>query len=468
MNWLLTHHVHGDRPWDVQAEALRRSEGRDRYGFHLEQGLGKSALVFNEFLDSGLPLMLVTAPQSFKGDWPLVPAEWGHPEVWSGMWPRQSLPASFDKAVYAVNYEAVRSSTGDQLSALMRRYPTMLVIDESSAIMNPQSQTSRAVFELSKDAAMVRVLNGTPLVKNCMDLFMPLKCLGQLDKMNPYHYRNRFARMGGYMGRQIRGLNEERKDEFFRLLDSCAFRALKSDWRKDLPPKLFIPVHLEMTDRQLKHYREMLNEFYTMVADMEVSADMVLVQMDKLRQISSCLVMQDGASQMFEEPLRNPKMRATLDLIQSGMTKVIVVHTYKATGLMLMAELTRAGLEPACIRGGMKPEEVTEQKRRFNQDPACRVLVGQEAATARGHTLIGGKDADRCNRMIFFENSFSLMERLQIEDRIHRGEQDQDCIYWDLVTSPVEEAVAEALRNKKELADMVDAAVKAVRGSFNA
>lgn len=462
MKWHLKHERHGNRPWSVQAEAMKRSEGRDRYGYHLQQGLGKSPLTFNDFVDTDdADIMVVVAPQSFKGSWPLIPAEWGVPEITSSMWPRDPFPAKQEKHLYAINYEAIRTGAGRQLEKLMQDRRVMLVWDETTALKNPTSQTSKAALRFSRDAKIVRVLNGTPIVSNCMDVFIPLKCLNELDKVNPFAFRNKYAVMGGYLGKQIKGLRNE--EEFYALLDGAAFRALKEDWRKDLPPKLYVPVRLEMTTKQRRLYNEMLEEFFTEVDGVQVSADMVLVQLGKLQQISSCLAIQDGVSYAFEEPSKNPKLKAVFDILEGGSDKAILVYFFKATGVMLIEEMAKAGYNPARIQGGMKPEEVVREKERFNTDSSCRVLVGQESATARGHTLVGGPGTDRCTRMIFVEQSFSLMERLQIEDRIHRGEQDKACVYYNLSVSSIDDKISEILMQKKSFADSVDDIVAVAR-----
>lgn len=455
MEWLLNR-----KPWAVQVEALKRAAGKKRYAWHVEQGMGKSSVALNDFLNSDADVMIVVAPQAFKPDWTIIPAEWGS-NLPAGMWPRDPFPTGKTKCLYVLNYEAIRTSAGKRVAQLMRQKRVFFVLDESTAIKNPRSQTTRAVLDLSKDAYMVRILNGTPLVNNCLDLFGPLKCLDQLDGMNPFQFRNRFAVLGGFMGKQIKGLKNEA--ELYKILDACAFRALKSDWRADLPPKVYSTVRLEMTAKQRRHYHEMLEEFLTVIDEREVSADMVLIQIGKLQQIASCLSIQDGHTEAFEEPKNNPKLRATLDILEGGPSKAIVIYFFKGSGALLLSELTRAGYNPARIQGGMKPEEVLAEKDKFNNDPTCRVLVGQESATARGHTLIGNKQAGWASRMVYFENSFSLMERLQSEDRIHRGDQPEPCTYYDLVTSPIDEKVIEALRNKKALADQVDSFVKVVR-----
>jgi SNF2 family DNA or RNA helicase len=350
----------------------------------------------------------------------------------------------------------------------------MLVIDESKALGNPRSGFTKSVIELSKRAKVVRELNGTPITQNVMDYYGQLRALGELNGWNPVAFRNRFAVMGGFMGKQI--LPEFKNgDELARILDGCSFRALKADWRKDLPEKTYSTVHLEMTGEQLSRYRTMMEEFYALVGDEDsgtmVTAELVLTQLGKLRQISSGILIESwldensrprSKTHQLLEPKDNPKLKAVLELC-NGPGKSIVVHYHKECGKMLAEALGRAGLEPAIIRGGMKTDEIVEQKRRFNDDPACRVIVGQERAIALGHTLLGKPGKDRCNRTVFFENSYSLYHRLQVEDRNHRGEQDQMCSVIDLVTSPVEEATVRILTGKREMAQSMDEVVAAVR-----
>lgn len=466
--WHLTHAVHGDKPRPVQAEALRRADNRPKFGQWLEQGLGKTALDLNEFVhQDDIDINIVLCPNSFVGDWVMAPAEWGVPWMPTGLRGRDPLPFDAPYCLYAVNYERARDKHYNrELQRLMERRTCKLTIDESTAIKNPSSSTFRAVIELAKRAKMVRELNGTPLTQNVTDYYGQLRGLGQLEGMPFTVYKNRFAEKGGFMGRQIVGTRNE--EELAKILDACSFRALKKDWRKDLPPKQYVPVHLEMTKRQRQHYGTMMEEFYAAVtADKEVSVDLVLTQMGKLRQISSCMLMEDGEHWFFEEPKDNPKVRATLDIINSCPGKVIVSHFYKPTGDMLFEILDKAGFDPARIRGRMNPADTLEQKAKFNGDSKCRVLVGQQEATGRGHTLVGkGLGRDRCSTMVFFENDFSYYWRSQMEDRNYgRDEADLGSTVFDLITSPMDEIGVQILTKKKDLAQMMDRIVAEVRSS---
>lgn len=432
--------------------------------------MGKTALALNEFIDADLvEIMLVIAPNSFKQDWCLAPAEWGVPFIQTGMWPKDPLPLVADCALYVVNYESIRyhphkKNRGlDALLELVKSRRTMLVVDESKAIGNPSSDTTRGVQYLAEHAVMVRLLNGTPMTESVMDYYGQLRTLGKLRGMTSRSFKKRYAETGGFMGRQVIGINKDRQEELARLLDSCSFRALKTDWRKDLPPQTNAAVHVEMTKKQQEHYQTMLQEFYVQLETEDLTVDLVLTQQEKLRQISSCLVKKNGVAHWLEKPEDNPKIRAVLDLAASGQTKFIVAHMYRESGELLIDVLRKKGYDPAYIRGGMTADELQEQKNRFNTDPACRCLVGQQVATARGHTLIGEAGNERCNRLFMYENHFGLYWREQIKDRNHRGAQDQPCTIWDIISSPMDGIIVDRLTGKKDRAQMMDSIVAEIR-----
>jgi len=124
---------------------------------------------------------------------------------------------------------------------------------------------------------------------------------------------------------------------------------------------------------------------------------------------------------------------------------------------MLFEAMQKAGLNPARIQGQVKPEYVVNQKKQFNDDPTCRVIVCQQEAAARGHTLIGQTWARSVvARWCFLRHPYSFYWRAQMEDRNHRGSQDRDCVVYDLVCSPMDAKCIEILGKKKDLATSMD------------
>ena len=132
------------------------------------------------------------------------------------------------------------------------------------------------------------------------------------------------------------------------------------------------------------------------------------------------------------------------------MGKCCVVYRHRAVLPILIKAL--AEYDPAWIKGQMKPDEVEEQKSRFNNDPHCRVIFLQCDASKYGHTLCLQPEEDKCRTMLFFENSYSLDTRSQVEDRIHRrGQTGEYVLYIDLSGSDFDRRVIKALQRKENL-----------------
>jgi len=462
-NWYLNHDKYGNKPWEVQAEALKLSEGKSHFGYFMEMGLGKTALALNDFLiakRSGLvDLMLVICPNSFKLDWKTAPKEWGI-NLKSGMWPKDQAEKCY---IYSMNYEAVRTDTGEKyLAKLVRKRKVFLVFDESSYLKTPKVQQTKKCILLARAAVMVRCLDGTPRTSSILNYYAPLKTLKQLDGLTSIGFRNRFCTMGGYMGKQIVG--EKNSDELAAVLSKCSFRALKKDWRKDLPERVFKTLPLEMTKKQWDKYKEMKQEFSTIIEGERITTNLVLAQLAKLRQISSCIAINGEECFRLEKPENNPKVKAMFDIIEGHENKTIVVYYYKETGIILREALDDKGVSHCVLHGGMKPEELKEEKDIFNTTPTFNVILCQQNAACMGHTLVGYEEK-RATHMIFIENSFSLRDRLQMLDRNHRGEMDQTCLVYDLVTSDTERKIINSLNNNKELSDALDELVVSLQQS---
>ena len=116
---------------------------------------------------------------------------------------------------------------------------------------------------------------------------------------------------------------------------------------------------------------------------------------------------------------------------------------------MLLDQLASYGCSK--LIGGMASDEVSAEKSAFNCTGGNKVLVSQLSVGGIGHTLTGGTGDSRCSSTVFFENSFSLGDRIQSEARNYRIGQDRAVVYYDLISSPIDRKVIKALQSKKDL-----------------
>jgi len=463
--WLLN-----GEPFKVQSISDQKAGFQRGYNWWLEQGLGKTAVALQNFMrwrtrTDGAPAqrLIVVTLNSMRLAWKAEIERWIPEKLSIEVWPDKPQA---NPDVFIVNYESLAGQGRgwgrgyDRASELANSAPTMLVVDEGHRIKTPGSRWSKSVLGLAKDCVARRGLTGTPMSQSVMDLYPQLKLAGQLNGLNQFVFRNRYALRGGHMGKQIVGINQARLPELNQILDECSFRALKSEWT-DLPPKMPpVVIPLEMPKELEPAYRSMMTEFLVEVEsrapDDPILARLVVTQMGKLQQISSGFIYDEYKEAHTLVPLNKlPKYRALLDLLDGlGESKLLVFCHFRPTSKYLVEELSTLPGGCAFLVGGMTIEEMEAQKSRFNQDGGPRVLVAQVSVGSAGHTLLGGPNQP-CYTTAFFENNFVLVDREQSMDRNHRYGQKSPVSYYDFVSSEIEKHVLKALHDKKSLVQAV-------------
>lgn len=453
------------KPYAVQTAAMLAGADMAKYGYFMEQGLAKTAVDFAVFLYrlqcDLVDAHVVIAPGYLKSGWEDEAAKWkvGIPVI---TWPDRLTEDQCKKPfIFVINSESMLTSGGQYLYALLTKSGLRISVslDESSFIKNFSGAISKKTREICGQTTYRGLLCGTPMTQNVMDWYPQLRFLGQINGWNPYQFRNRFAVMGGYMGKVVKGVRNE--EELHAILDSCSFRALKKDWWADMPEKIYMPpLGFEMTPKQAKAYQTMLNDFYYEVKEDDgVFANQVVHMKLKLQQISRGFIIDKDNDRVIElMPLKdNPAIKTTKKWIENSPGKVLIAAHYTYSVNMLEEALKDYGF--VVMRGGMDKHEMKDLKDRFNEDRSVKGMIGMDAVMARGHTLLGTEDM-RCSNTLFFENSYNLEIRSQLEDRNHRWGQDRAVGYYDLFCCSEDKACVVSQQTKQGL---VEAIVNAVR-----
>lgn len=484
-DWLLD-----SEPREVQLEALRRSymgykyrDDKDDPGnwrqirewpavgwsHYMEMRLGKTPTVLNEFelfqRDHSIKRIVSIAPNTFKQGWVDEALKSGSSVPW-GIWESNAhkealalAKASKGNFGLSINYEALK---GDNAKAFMNEWidsQTMLVIDESIKIKDHSSLQTKLVLEAAKNAGVIRNLSGLPMTQGPQDLYTQFRAIRQLNGTNFYAFRNTFCKMGGFKSRKVVGArNPERLAE---LVDESSFVAKRKNWAIPLVPEYYVE-NLPMSDVQRQYYRSMDQEMTVWLdSRIEITVDMVITKLMKLQQISSGFIYTErGDAKLLMDPRKTAKMAKLLDMMEETDTKVIVPYHYGESGNALYECLGK--WNPAIIRSSewMKERGITadEEKKRFNHSRDCRVMILQISAGKYGHDL-SGNPQDRSTAMVFYENTYSLDDRTQIEARNTSAFQDWTNTYHDFVCSPVEKAAVTALAQKENIVNSVLGAV---------
>lgn len=459
----------------VQIAALEADGEAPGFAWFMEQGLGKTLVSWRRFqylVKHGLATRkIVFTPNSFKGGWADEAEKWGieadiHIYESGSNTNQYFLRKAWKKPpVIVINYEAIRTAGAQEvLSQFMVGRRTMMTADESIQLKGHDSQQTVAAIKLAKMAAYKRILTGKPIVQGPQDLWGQMRFIGNLDGFNYFAFRNAFCKMGGFKGKQIVGAQNE--DILAERIEPWIFRATKADWT-DLPPKMYTQRDYQMSPEMRSMYKSMEDEFVLWLESGEaVTVDAAITKYIKLAQIQSGFII-DENERVTElvSPDKNPRVGLLKDVIRDEVVgKVTIPYRHRYVRGMLERQL--ADLQPACIGGGMPPEEIEQQKNRFNNDPNCRAILLQMSAAKYGHTLLGGPEPqNRCSTSIIFENSYSGDDRSQIDDRIHRhGQTAASVTYINLVGTKLDREMIKAQERKENIFQAVFRNIRSLRG----
>ena len=366
----------------------------------------------------------------------------------------------FHPPVMIFNYEAARMPK--VLAGMIKwaaRGKTYLVIDESIQIKGNKSAQTKAMHQLAAwspytnelmHVRAVRILTGRPQTQGPQDLWGQLRAIGgsTTELSTP---SAAVLRHGRLETRRWSGQNQSSTG--WQIMAPIVFQAKKKDWLPALPTKRMTIRDYEMSGEQKRQYTSMEEEFLLEIESGTVTVDVAIAKYAKLAQIQTGFIYDEaGVARELVDPSENPRLNLLLNILEDEVQgKTVVVYRHRAILPVLIETLKN--YNPAWIKGGMKPDEVEEQKRIFNDNPDCRIILAQCDAAKYGHTLLAGPaEEDRCRTMIFFENSYSADTRDQIEDRIHRrGQTGEYVLYVDLSGSDLDRRIVKALQRKDSL-----------------
>ena len=185
------------------------------------------------------------------------------------------------------NYEFIRSKA--RLNQLLPfcNEKTVLVLDESWAIKNYKAVQTKATRQLRNKCGRVVLLNGTPVANTPLDLFSQgfIMHPGILECKTLFEYRARYAIMGGWQQKEIKGWRD--LPDVQRRFAPYVLRRLKKDCL-DLPEKLPPEIrYVPLSDDTWAIYKQMRDELVVWFGSNVVTAQQAIVKVMRLAQITS-------------------------------------------------------------------------------------------------------------------------------------------------------------------------------------
>ena len=310
----------------------------------------------------------------------------------------------------------------------------MVVVDEIHAIKHHSSRRTEAVKQLKP---IYRVgLSGTPIDGRLEELhsifgFLKPGLFESRSKfMDNHAIKDHFGQVTGYYGVQ------EVRDK----INPYYIRRLKEKVLKDLPPKLYKDIYVDLPEKEMKIYKDLISG-----ASEITEEDAALTRLIRVRQFLNFpeIIRMRNSSYKFLS------LAALLEeLVDENHDKVIIFTQFHET-LDLLVKNLRSKYNILQIHGGVPANERTEIVKRFNSDPEEQILIGTDAMST-------GLNIGGANDVIMYEDNFSPAIMQQREDRAHRATTRHNVtIYRFICRGTIEEKVRKALGNKMSLNNQV-------------
>ena len=459
-------------PYKHQLTALEKSWNKETYAYFMEMGTGKTKVLIDNLAmlyDKGkVDGALIICPKGVIGTWRQqeLPAHLpNHIESVSVSWQanitksQSRLLGTLFKTgeelhILVMNVEALSTQKGsDFAKKFMLSHKTLMAIDESTTIKNPRAKRTKNIIDMSKMAAYRRVLTGSPVTKNPLDLYSQCEFLDPLllDYSSYYAFRNRYAEMKTLhlAGRSIQVVSHFKNlPELAERLKGFSYRVLKEDCL-DLPPKIYIKREISLTSEQKKVYEEMRRSALATLNGKQITTMTVLTQLMRMQQITcGHFVADDGTTQ----EIKSNRLGELMDVLDEVEGKAIIWAHWQADIKTIIKEIKKVhGPGSVVDYYGLTPQDQRQKNRdAFQNDSKVRFIVGTPQTGGYGITL------HAANTVIYYSNGYDLEKRLQSEDRAHRIGQKKAVTYVDILAEEtVDSKIVKSLRKKINIASKV-------------
>jgi len=460
-------------PFTHQLQALGCSWDKTNFAYFMEMGTGKSKVLIDNIAmlyDQGkINSAVVIAPKGVYRNWERLEIPAHLPEhiktritTWVAPSSRtkedkkniEKLSESFDGLdIFLMNVEALSSKpAADFLSRYLNATNSLLAVDESTTIKTQSAGRTKNIIKASRFAKYRRILTGSPVTKNPMDLYSQCSFLDEdlLGFSSYYAYKARYAievkrHTSTHAFPHIVGFRN--LDELSRKLAFFSFRVLKEDCL-DLPSKIYSPRYIELSKEQEKAYNDLATFAIAQLEGQTLTVNNTMTMLLRLHQITcGYLPTDDGQPNV---PLKNNRMDELLNVLEETEGKVIIWANYRKSIFDIRDTLSKKYGEETVVTyfGDTKDQDRQDIVKNFQDDKSpVRFFIANQQTGGYGLTLTAA------STVVYFSNNYDLEKRIQSEDRAHRIGQKNNVTYIDIICEKtVDENIVNSLRNKIDLA----------------
>ena len=332
-----------------------------------------------------------------------------------------------------------------------------VILDESQAIKNPESQSAKAARLLSATHRLA--MTGTPVENHLGDLW------SLFEFLNPGMLRS-----GMIKGAESSSTadDQQRRDQLQRVSQSLRpfiLRRTKEEVLTELPAKSEQTLTCQMSVPQKKRYDETRRYYQQQLAGhveakgLKRSKIHVLEALLRLRQIACDPRLVDADCGVRGSKL-DMLLQQIVELIASGH-KALVFSQFTSMLALLRSDLDARGITYEYLDGRTRKRQ--QKVERFQSDDACPLFLISLKAGGSGLNLTAA------DYVFILDPWWNPAVEAQAIDRAHRMGQERSVMAYRMICEgTVEEKIIELQRGKRELADAIVSADKSLIGSLTA
>jgi SNF2 family DNA or RNA helicase len=470
-------------PFEHQRQVFEESRDLEFYGILWEQGCGKTKLAIDTacylYEQGKIDAVLVVATPGVHRNWltdelpkhvPIRLREKVKAQVWESSKAKnkgtivdmKNLLSHQGFSWLFVTYNGFMTDLGKKyMGRFLSQRKCLYILDEAHNIKSPSAQRTKTIVVSGKYAPYRRILTGTPVAKGPFDIYAQIKFLKDDFWKNfslsnfqvfKFHFGEWFTRSDSIKttGRDPgfdKLLNYKNVDQLHKIIETTCSRVTKETAGLNLPPKLYSRRLVELTPTQKRLYDDLKNEALAVLdSGSVIDGNLAVTRLLRLQQIICGYVKTDDEEPIHVLEGKNPRLDALAELVD-GIFHPAIIWARFTKDIDLIMDLL--GDNAVRYDGKISAEQAAENKRRF-QEGEVQFFVATPQKGGTGLTLVQAKT------VIFYSNSFKLIDRLQAEDRAHRIGQDVSVSYIDIVCKgTVDEHIVRSLREKFDIASQI-------------
>ena len=443
------------QPFDYQLPMINHLLDNDRAALFVSPGKGKTVVTLtaiDELATVGqFKAALIVAPLRVCSiTWPAQVERWAHTR-----WMRVAhlrtaagLKAWHEQAadIYLINSELLPS----RLPKMFPKSKTFvcpvdtLVIDELSLAKNPQSKRFKALHKHLGSITRRWGLTGTPIPNNYLDLFMQVKMLDDGKRLGKTYtaYRDAYFYPADYMGYTYKLVTGSKEAIDAQLADLALVMIGEES---DLPASSVVDVAAVMPPEARKQYKTLEKEMLAEIEDGEITAPSAGVLVNKLLQLTSGAVYDADRNILPVHTAKIAALKAIIDRHRGEPILVLCAFKHESARVI------------AAIRGAKMFDEAD-----LDDWKAGKIPVWVADARSLSHGIDGLQVS--CRIAIWVSLTYSHETYVQTNARLIRtGQTAETLIYRIICSGTVDDAVAEALRDKSDTQSGMLLAVRALQ-----